>query len=214
MQPVRIEAFISTTPFRRSVREQTIANLARSDWGAPPTIVIDRGRFTDDRGKGSTDNARHVLETAVQRDTWDVMVFLEDDVDVNRNLRHNLERWPPIVDLARDGYLCGSLYNPNIGSLDPAADGDTFRIVDPELPYGSQGVVLSRSMVNWILDGWFATRGLGDIRIFHLAARKAPIHYHRPSLIEHQQVPSTWGGVPHTATDFDADFRAPEPVRP
>jgi hypothetical protein len=42
-----------------------------------------------------------------------------------------------------------------------------------------------------------------------LAAEIGLVHYHDPSLVQHQAVPSTWSAHTHQACDFDAKFRAP-----
>jgi hypothetical protein len=36
----------------------------------------------------------------------------------------------------------------------------------------------------------------------------AVIHYHVPSLVQHVGAASTWGGVYHTAPDFERDWKA------
>ncbi len=207
MHRAEIVAFIGSVTSRRHVRADTLEGLRRTDWGAEPTVVLDQARY-DDPGMRSTDTAREALERAAQRDDWDVVLFLEDDVDCNRHLRHNLEHCAPIRALEPGGHLCASLYDPGVGSLDPAQDAPTYRIVDPQHTYGSQAVLFSRTTLNHVLDGYRDHIGLGDIRMFHLAARLGPIHYHRPSLVQHRPVPSHWGGVAHAAADFDPTFRA------
>ncbi len=210
MRPVEIVAFMGSVSSRRDVRAMTIEALHRTDWGADVRIVLDQARQPDDKGRRSTDTAREALERAAQTDHGDLVLFLEDDLEFNRNLRHNLEHWRPIVDLRPGDHLCASLYDPDIGSLNPDEDGDTWRVVHPELPYGSQAVLLARPTLNWILDGWRRQPGLGDIKIFRLAAEKTPIHYHRPSLVQHRRVPSSWGGVAHHAENYDESFLADE----
>ena len=63
----------------------------------------------------------------------------------------------------------------------------------------------------WILDHWDEQGGFPDIRMSRLAGQRSPVYMHRPSLVQHRQVPSVWGGVAHTAIDFSPDWRAPEP---
>ena len=209
MRRAEIVAFMGSVTTRRDVREQTLRNLRGTDWGVEPRVVLDRARHAEAKLR-STDTIREALERAAQTAGWDLVLFLEDDLEFNRHLRHNLLHWPPILDLEPDAHFCASLYDPGIGSLDPTNDGATHRIVEPMLAYGSQAVVLSRPTVNWILDGFRNHYGLGDIRVVHLAARKTPVHYHLPSLVQHRQVPSHWGGVAHHAENFSEDFRAVE----
>ena len=124
-------------------------------------------------------------------------------------MRFNVERWPPLVERPLDGFFFASLYNPDVGSLAPEADGETFRIADPELVYGSQAVILSVSTACWILDHWDDEPGFFDVRASRLAAQRSSIFYHRPSLVQHLAVPSSWGGAIHEAVDFSPDWRAP-----
>lgn len=203
-----IVAYMSSGSYRRVVRDETLADLRATDWDADVVVVVDQARAPGQPKVRATDNARETLEHAAQCDRGDLILFLEDDLAFNRHLRHNLLHWPPIAGLGPDDHFCGSLYDPDVGSLDPALDGDTWRIADPALPYGSQAVLLARPTVHWILDHWRAQRGLGDLRIFRLAAAVAPIHYHRPSLVQHRPVASGWGGVAHRTESFDPTFRA------
>jgi hypothetical protein len=200
-----LAAFILSTTGRRQVREGTIASLAASDWGSPPTVVLDQQRYSSP-GARMVDNARTLLLRAVAGGA-ELVLFLEDDVEVNPHIRYNLEHWPPLRTWRPGQHLFASLYDPNVGSLDPGADGPTWRIVDPDLAYGSQALLLSRATVRWILQRWDDLPGLHDTRMPQLAARVTPVLYHRPSLVQHRQVPSVWGGVPHAAADFDPTWR-------
>jgi hypothetical protein len=206
-------AYVLSSTGRRDVRRQTLDNLARTDWGAPAVVVLDQGRSEVPQER-ALDNARSLLVRAVNG-RGDVFLFLEDDLDFNRSLRSNVERWPPLVDRPRGGHLYGSLYDPDIGSVAPDEDQPTHRVVVPELVYGSQAVLMAAATACSILESWDDIEGLHDTRMALLAARVTPIHYHRPSLVQHLPVPSTWGGVAHQAIDYDPDWRAPQPeVRP
>jgi hypothetical protein len=50
---------------------------------------------------------------AVQTDA-EYVLFLEDDLEFNRHIRHNLQRWEPLKN--RQATLAG-LYNPNLPLL-------------------------------------------------------------------------------------------------
>jgi hypothetical protein len=93
----------------------------------------------------------------------------------------------------------------------PERATSTFAAVPPEQVYGTQAWVLSRATARYVLDHWDEIGGYPDIRISRLAGRVTPLWYHLPSLVQHLAVPSVWGGVPHTAPDYDADWRAPAP---
>lgn len=201
-----LTAYILSSTSRRDVRLDTIAKLAATDWAAKPVVIIDQLR-SPDLTKRAVDNSRSLLLSAVSG-PGDVFLFLEDDLDFNRWLRFNIERWAPLAERPIGGDFYASLYNPGVGSLNEDDDGDTFRIVNPELVYGSQAVLMSTSIAAWILRHWDDGRGFQDIRMSRLAAQRTPIYYHRPSLVQHRPVPSTWGGVAHEACDYSPDWRA------
>lgn len=200
-------AYMISTTARRHVRHQTLANLAATDWGTPPVVLVNQGRYRTEKACAA-DNARSALLCAVAR-PGDVFVFFEDDLAFNRSIRWNLEHWEPLLAREPDGYFFASLYNPNVGSLSPDLDRPTHRIADPELTYGAQAFVLSIRTARHILEHWDDLRGLHDTRMPRLAARQSPIYYHRPSLVQHLPVPSSWGGVAHSAIDYDEAWRAP-----
>ena len=188
------------------MRQQSIEDLRTSDWGAPPVVVLDLARHERKQDR-VTDTTRRALLRAL-RDGGDLVLLLEDDVEVNRSIRANLAAWPPLVERRAGDHLFASLYNPNVGSIDPAADRPTARVVDPELTYGAQALVLAAATVRFILHHWDEGIGMPDIRMPRLAARCTPILYHRPSLVQHRPVPSAWGGVAHHAEDHDRTWRA------
>jgi hypothetical protein len=199
-------AYMISTTERREVRAQTVDDLRSSDWAATPVVLLDRGRWERKQDR-VIDTTRAALLRALA-DGGDLFLFLEDDVEVNRAIRSNLAAWPPLRDHRPGGHFYASLYNPQVGSLDAARDAETYRIADPELTYGAQALVFSAATAAWILQRWDEGIGMPDIRMPRLAARRCPVLYHRPSLVQHRQVPSGWGGVPHRAVDYDRDWRA------
>jgi len=130
-------------------------------------------------------------------------LFLEDDLDFNVHLRHNLETWEPLVSGA---ITLAGLYNPNIAAR---SQGERLFIADPDAIYGSQAFLLSRECIRFILDHWEEAGGAQDLKFSRLASLlNRPIYYHLPSLVEHVGTTSTWGGAVHFAVDFDRYFRA------
>lgn len=199
-------AYMISTTERREVRRETVADLRTSDWAAPPVVVLDLARHARKQDRIG-DTTRRALLRALA-DGGDLLLLLEDDVEVNRTIRANLAAWPPLRDRRPGSHFFASLYNPNVGSIDPAADGATWRRVDPELAYGAQALVLAATTAAWILQRWDDVVGMPDIRMPRLAARCVPVLYHRPSLVQHRETPSAWGGAPHHAPDFDRHWRA------
>ncbi len=201
-------AYLLSCAARRPVRSDTLASLRASDWGAEAVVALDQDRFVDPLPR-VTETARAILVSAHARGA-EMILVLEDDVDVNRHLRHNLERWSPVVSHRRGDYFFATLYNPNIAPPATEADPASAYPVDPEHVYGAQGFFFSRATARWLLDHWDEHIGAPDIRMPRLAARVSPVWIHRPSLVQHRPVASLWGGVEHAAVDFSADWRAPE----
>ena len=200
-------AFMTSCEERREVRDRSLTGLAATDWGEPAVVVMDRARH-ERRQSRIDDTSRCLLERAVA-DADDLFLYLEDDLEFNQSLRHNLEHWPPLVERRPQEHFFGSLYNPNVVAVRSDQDPRTFAVADPGKVYGAQAFVLSVASARWILDHWNDVEGLPDIKLSRLAARRSPIYYHRPSLVQHRPVSSTWGGAEHQAIDFSSIWRAP-----
>ena len=203
--PPTIAAYLMSCAERRAVRSRTLADLARTDWGAPPVVVLDRVA-SDDRKRRGSDTAHRLLELALDT-PWDLLLFLEDDLEFNLHLRDAIEHWAPVVECPAAGHLFASLYNPNVAPLPGEVHGPTWFVADPATSYGAQAYLVARPTVAYVLAHWDEGPGYHDIRMTRLAARVTPLVYHRPSLVQHLAVRSTIGGVPHEAADFDAGWR-------
>ena len=191
---------------RRDVCARSADALAATDWGEPPVVVWDEAPFARILER-IVHTGRRLLERAVD-ETDDLFLYLEDDVEFNRSLLHNLERWPPVVDRRPGSFLFASLYNPNIVTPRSPDDESSVAVADPRRFYGMQGVLLSVATARFILDRWDDVRAPTDLRMSRLAARRSPILFHRPSLVQHRAVASTWGGAEHGTVDFSPDWRA------
>ncbi len=195
---------------REAVCAETLELLAATDWGGPPIVVVDCSQ--QERAIARIlETGRRLLEQAVDESESgadDLVLSLEDDLSFNRWLRHNLERWPPIVDRRSGDHFFASLYNPNIVPPASAADPATATVIDPRQFYGSQAMLFSVATARSILDEWHDGQGPIDLRVSRLAARWSPIWFHRPSLVQHRPIASTWGGAQHAAIDYSPDWRA------
>ena len=201
-----MRAYVLSCEERADVCAKTVDDLGRTDWDSPPTVVLDESTAARQLQR-IVDTGLQVLIRAVdEADDGEVFLVCEDDVTFNRSLLHNLERWSPVVDRRPDGHLFGSLYNPNV--VAPPSDGSTGVLADPRRFYGSQGMVVSVTTARSMVEQWDDGHGPLDLRISRLAARWSPLWYHVPSLVQHRAVESTWGGAPHSAVDFSADWRA------
>ncbi|MSO79138.1 MAG: hypothetical protein EXQ79_05975 [Acidimicrobiia bacterium] len=206
--PHQLGAYMLSCTERAAVREETLAGLAATDWGTPPVVVLDRGLREPKVNKRIAAAARELLQLAVAGDA-DVFLVLEDDLEFNRFLRHNLECWKPLVDHVEGEPFFASLYNPNVVPAASPTGTAAYAVADPDKVYGSQAFLISVATGRWVLEHWDA--GAHDIMWPRLAAQRSPVLYHQPSLIEHRGVPSTWGGPQHQAVDYSSDWKAAAP---
>ena len=198
----RVQAIVITCRERAQMLQQTVAGLFSTDWDGSLYIEMDTGQATDRRMR-QTENTRQALQWFSTHSKSDFALLLEDDVEFNHHLRYNLERWYPIVD---QRLHFGSLYNPNIRS---ASIGDDYFVADPSACYGSQAYLLSRNAVSILLRDWDQVVGMQDIKITRILAGVGySLYYHRPSLVQHAGLQSTWGGGFHRASDFDPGWQA------
>jgi hypothetical protein len=200
-------AYMLSCAARDAVRAATLERLAATDWSGPVVVVLDESDAERPQDR-QEQTARRLLEKAAD-DRVDFVLFLEDDLDFNVHLEHNLRRWLPLRAAGPNGHLMASLYDPGVAALSWDHE-QALSIAHPELVYGSQAFLLSRTTVTVVLEGWPSVLGMQDIKISRLAAAVGPIHYHRPSLVQHVAAPSTWHGPSHFARDFSSRWRAAE----
>jgi len=203
----RTTAYVLSCPDREELRRQTIANLLATDWHAEPEIEIDQ-TTCERRQERQERTALRLLQKAVA-DGSDFILFLEDDLDFNQHLRHNLQRWYPFVSALPRRHFFASLYNPNVRPL-MLDSRRAFFVADPRTVYGSQAFLLSQTTARYITEHWSDVIGMQDMKMSRLAARVCPTYYHTPSLVQHVGAKSVWGGVFHTAIDFSREWKAPE----
>jgi hypothetical protein len=199
-----IRAYMISCAERRAIRRRTLASLAASDWSAEVFVQIDEGRI-ERREERQTVTAQRLLERAV----WDgpeFVLFLEDDLEFNRHLRHNLDSWGPLRR-SRNDHFFGSLYDPNVRRLESVPE-HSFFVADPDAVYGSQAFVLSLVTARFVVAAWDEVEGMQDIKMSRLASRLGPIHYHLPSLVQHTGLDSTWGGPFHATAEFQLIWKA------
>ncbi len=199
----RLVACMISCADRQSLREQTLQRLAASDWGdAGLHLELDANRF-ERRQERQTQTSLLALQHSLDYDA-DYVLFLEDDLDFNQHLRHNLEHWMPL----RQGSLAlASLYNPGVREL--AYDVPNHAaVVSSNAIYGSQAFILPRRTAAYVLRHWDEVEGMQDIKLSRLAGRlPRPIYYHVPSLVQHLGKQSVWGGRFHQALDFAPDWK-------
>lgn len=200
---IQIEVVMISCPQREEMRRRTLRNLEATDWnGDPFHLQVDSGTEADPRRR-QTRCAFLALEAALKRQA-DYVLFLEDDLDFNRHLRHNLYSWAPLRERR---VALASLYNPGVRELGYDIP-HRARLVRPNVVFGSQALLLSREALGRVVKEWRREPGMQDIRISRLAGRLGgPVFYHAPSLVQHIGQQSTWGGGFHQAVDFDASWK-------
>jgi hypothetical protein len=200
---MNIVAYMMSCADRESTRNRTLADLAMTDWNDEVRVQLDRS--VHDRLQSRQEDTAHDLLRRAVSEQSPFFLFLEDDLEFNRHLRHNLEHWPPMLDVPAGGQFFGSVYNPTIQRCWTAT---TYFVAEPDCVYGSQAFLLSAQTARHIVEHWSEVVGLQDIKMSRLAAQLCPIHYHVPSLVQHVGTASTWGGVYHAAVDFERDWKA------
>jgi hypothetical protein len=204
-RPPRIATYLISCPEREQLRNRTLRDLAQTDWGMEPVVVQwESAPETADPQVRQTQTALQALQRSLDGQA-EYVLLLEDDLEFNRYLRHNLLRWQPL----RAGWITlASLYNP--GLFEAACDVQHHTlIVEPRNVFGSQAFLLSRAAVEYVVRHWHRVHGLQDIRMSRLAGRLGqPLYCHAPSLVQHVGRESLWGGTFHQAPDFVPDWRA------
>jgi hypothetical protein len=196
---------------RDAVRAATLASWKNADCRAEVAVELDVSQ--------ALAHERRIEETwlrglrAALGTQADFTLMLEDDLEFNRHLWHNLERWAPLLAASqteRPGArpFFGSLYRANQALLWTNPD-ERYAVGAPESFWGAQALVLSRATAQRLLDRWVEGGRAHDLKMPLLAAEVGPVYFHLPSLVQHRPGPSTWGNRQHRAADFDAEYKAP-----
>ena len=195
---------VITCPGREESLASTLRHLDSSDWKFPVSVFCDTSANPCKKTR-QTDNSRIALEKAILSEETFIL-FLEDDVRACNNLYYNISRWKPFRNCNHMSPFFSSLYNPGISVESWLPHGDGF-IARTGHVYGSQALLMSRVTAKHILTKWYSIDGMQDIKMSRLASELSPVLYHAPSLFQHTQVASTWGGVYHYAADFSSRWR-------
>ncbi|HEY7154088.1 MAG TPA: hypothetical protein VH575_09050, partial [Gemmataceae bacterium] len=207
--------FVSYAANHESLR-LTLEDFRQSDWGEEPIVFMQPDDWPTGKPSASA-NYRRVLEHAYE-DGCDFAVILEDDVRVNRWLRHNLTT-NPLVRRDQCDYL--SLFMPDL-IVSPWLRHERhlgYRLAKPLYAgpnqlwqryriWGSQGYVLSRRFLRAALERWERLKEGQDARVLSVCSElQLPLWYTCPCLLEHAPLTSAFGTPSALAPDFDVDFR-------
>ncbi|MBI4326122.1 MAG: hypothetical protein HY674_12780 [Chloroflexi bacterium] len=194
-----IKACMISCPQRENLCRETLKKLAATDWGDEPVLVQIDSSTSPNRRERQTQNAFLALERSLQLSA-DYILFLEDDLEFNAYLRHNLQNWSLLQHYR---VALAGLYNPNLSARACDVKHRAW-LIAPEAVFGSQAFLISRSAIKFFLTHWPEVEGMQDIRLSRLAGRlQKVLYYHSPSLVQHVGKDSVWGGRFHQATDFE-----------
>src|SRR6476659_6163452 len=172
---MRIAAYMRSCEARDELRARTLRNLAATDWGEPVHVEMDVSTLPNPRDRIIL-TAQLLLRGAVA-DGPDFILFLEDDLEFNDHLRHNLVNWAPLRSAGP--HFFGSLFNPNLTMLG-GDERQAYFVTDPPLTYGSQAFLMSLETAAYVVERWHESQAPGDVRMVQLAGRLSSIYYHTP----------------------------------
>jgi hypothetical protein len=189
---------------RQKICQQTRKIFESTDWeDLPIRLHLDRDSGVDYRRRRSQ-CAYLALQSSLEGD-GDYVLLLEDDLDFNRYLSHNLHRWHPLQSRR---VTIASLCNPSVRESACDARHNT-RIVASHCALGNQAFLISKPTVNYLVGNWNNVHGTLDLKISRLAGRLGrPFLYHAPSLVQRKGKAGPWSEGVHRAVDFDPNWRA------
>jgi hypothetical protein len=204
---VRFNTMVLSCAERAETLKATLRGLRAAGWSDAPLVVLDDGI-----GSQPIDRIhrtwRRMVRYAAEADT-DFVLLLEDDLVFGKWFTHNLTSWAPLHRLAPSRAFYASLYNPNRPFL-AKHEEDRYLVADPRYVWGAQALVVTPQIARFIDAHWDAAPGNPDMRMPRIASQVTSIYYHVPSLVDHAPVATTWGGMEHSAFDFDPEWRAPQ----
>jgi hypothetical protein len=203
-KPPTISAIMLSHATHAEIRDQTLQNLAATDWkDLPLQIKIENGP-KDDQGAWLKKITLSALRENFENQSH-YLLFLEDDLNFNRNIRHNLYNWKP---LTTGTVRMASLYNPNVCEL--ACDvANNARFVAPRSVFGGQAILISRDAVRHLLRRRPMPQKQEPFGLSGFARLlQKPVHYHAPSLVQHIGSPDDKTKKLHQAMDFELLWKA------
>lgn len=197
-----IRPMILSCPDRHESLAETIRSWDATDWPGRPSIVMDL-LDSPARSLSMVFNSQRLLAEFLSG--WgEYLLFIEDDVEFNQFLFHNLQTWQPLTSRS---LAIGSIYHsPDCAPAHQIISHDTFA-ADLKTVGGSQALLIRRDAVERSLQRWDEFLGMNqDLRIFHALADREQLICHMPGLVQHRPVASTWGGRPHQSSNFKRHF--------
>ena len=202
---MKISAFLMSCEDRKASLELTLASLRESGFPSAPELVLDEGI-----GERRLDRIHRTWRRLIRKGAEarsDFVLLLEDDLIFGRFFAENLASWRLLNEAPRSRAFFASLYNPSRPYV-ARRELERYLVADARFAWGAQAILTTPRTARYIDAHWDTAPGNPDQRMPRIAARVSPVYYHVPSLVDHQPVPTTWGGIEHAATDFDPEWRA------
>jgi hypothetical protein len=202
---MRFSTFVMSCAARAGELEQTVERLRACGWPDAPEVVLDDGI-----GEQAIDRIHRTWQRMIQRAAQSGTTYsllLEDDVVFGRWFPHNVLSWKPLHEPAPSGAFYASLYNPRRPFIVRRPE-ERVLVADARFLWGAQALIMTPPTARFIAENWETAPGNPDQRMPRIAARVTPIYLHVPSLVDHAPARTTWGGIQHSAPDFDPDWRA------
>ena len=191
--------YVTTCAGREESLARTLASIQASDIGIDPVVCDDRDAI---ERRGFPPPANNLLRSALNQ-LWMMQRFLasehewlllfEDDVLVNRHIRHNVETWSTVVD---DTLTVGTLFHaPRISAMPVRPDAAEVYVTRNY--YGSQALLAEREIVRLCArdtEKRWSHRAV-DWGLTMAATRYGgKVMLHIPALVAHQPGTSAWAG--------------------
>ncbi len=142
---LKIDAVMISDSDRNELRERTLRNLARTDWGdASVRLHFRNGKEVDKPHE--PEPAYLALKEGLSSEP-DYILLLEDDLEFNRHLCRNMNSWEPLKSRR---VTLASLYNPSVRELACDLRSNT-RIVDPRSVFGGQAFLISKDAARYVV---------------------------------------------------------------
>lgn len=200
-----MEAVMISFEESKRCRRQSLQNLDATDWARGVVHVqIEKSRDNHNCEQRLADCAYLALKESLRRNA-DYILLLEDAVEFNLHIRHNLEQW----SFLKSGLIAvAGLCNPGVREL--ACDiQNNARIVDSDRHFESAAFLFSREAVVHLVTHWKEVNGTWHNKIAYLASEfKKRILFHVPSLVQRIVREPAQGRVLKPAVDFDFNWKA------
>jgi hypothetical protein len=138
----------------------------------------------------------------------DWFLFLEDDLDFHPRIASLVETWEALQD---PECVLASLFNPSLRPSDRFVPTPRAFAAEPGSFLGAQALLVRRAAALGARANWERIAGLASQRLAQISGRWSRIWVHKPSLVQHVALDSSWGARVQKALDFDPGWTPAPP---